>query len=74
MYVSGALYCDYISCFIHHPILTTKNAYKDIKKYIKYNHSINTNYKIIKNIIDIITSSFNKRKNFGKCKPLFQSV
>jgi len=35
-FVVYPLYNSYISCFFHHPILTTKNAYKDIKHYIKY--------------------------------------
>ena len=30
------MYSAYISGFIHHPILTVKNAYSDIKHYIKY--------------------------------------
>lgn len=38
------MYCEYISGFFHHPILTTKNGYKDIKNYIKYKQYNNCNH------------------------------
>lgn len=37
------MYSEYISGFFHHPILTTKNAFIDIKDYIKYKKYNNLN-------------------------------